>query len=1219
TGPPDFVVLDSAASALRVFYGQTTGFYSATAGPVYACGNGPTSVILGGFDSDTYPDAITLSGDQSVVRFFAGLPDGRFEGASLYDVDWSPSDIVSADVDSDAATDLIVSNVDSDILSVLRGSDAGEFGTIDTPGGGFYPFTLAAGQFDGQYGTDVAVAGVFGGTITTLLARPDGTLSANDSIIVSDDEEEPLPDMVAADLNDDGIVDLAVLEWSADSLDVLLGVGDGEFELSGTYPAGTSPLGLAIGLFNDDDIPDAAVTNNDADTVSIMLGDGNGGFGTPTAIDVAEGPFKVVSGRFNSDDYLDLAVSSDTVDEVTILFGNGDGTFDSGPTVPVGTGPTDLAVADLDRDNATDLVAVNLTSDDVDILLNNNAGGFVSGGIIYPGRSPNAAVVTDLDGNASPDLAVVCFESNTVVVYKNLKQTVNIPPVSDAGDDDSVLAGQTVRLDGTGSSDGNGDPLTYTWTQVSGPTVLLDDTTKARPRFVAPGVTATTTVEFDLVVSDGIEESAADRVSITIAPAPNTPPTADAGPDQTVDELALVTMDGTNSADPDGDSIGYSWSQVSGPTVTLSGRHTSVPTFYAPSVYVSTDLVFQLVVNDGTDSSPAATVTVTVKNTVNEPPSALTDGDQTVSSGDTVTMDGTASTDPNGDSISYQWKQTLGPSVTLTGSDTAVAGFTAPSVSISTVLKFQLEVNDGSLSSDPAIVTVVVMPVDNGRPTAVARTDAPELDEGATATLDATSSSDPNGDSLTYAWTQIGGPAVVLSDPYVARPTFTAPTVYSDTAVMFSLIVSDGTLSSVPDTVTITVLDSVNEPPVADAGAGQTVEGGTTVWLHGDGSSDPNGDSLTYTWTQTGGPAVLMINPDAKATSFDVPEVRTDTDLTFKLSVDDGRGGISEDVVTITVLRQSNGRPTADAGPDQTLDESATVTLDGTGSSDPDGDKLTFFWTQTAGPTVSLTSAVTAQPSFEPPTVTEDTVFEFSLQVNDGIEMSVADTVLVTIRNSINEPPVANAGADFTVDEGALVSLDATASTDPNGQQLVYTWEQISPATPIIVLSDSSSPTPVFTAPDVSSDQMIEFKLTVSDGIDTTEDFVRVTVLDRIADRPVANAGTDRTVNEMVQVTLDGSASFDPAGGSNLTWVWTQIAGPAVALSDVHSATPSFETPRVTDQAVIVFSLTVSRGGVVSASDTVEVTVLNSVNEPPVADALTTPPRLTVRLNTITA
>ena len=180
--------------------------------------------------------------------------------------------------------------------------------------------------------------------------------------------------------------------------------------------------------------------------------------------------------------------------------------------------------------------------------------------------------------------------------------------------------------------------------------------------------------------------------------------------------------------------------------------------------------------------------------------------------------------------------------------------------------------------------------------------------------------------------------------------------------------------------------------------------------------------------------------------------------------------------------------PVANAGFDQTVNEGVSVILDGTASFDPDNDILTYLWTAPTGITLSSTSA--SKPTFTAPEVTSNTNYTFSLVVNDGTMNSTADQVIITVMQ-VNKSPIVNAGINQVVNEGVLVTLDGTASSDPDNDVLTYLWS--APAG--ITLSSTSASKPTFTTPEVSSSTNYTFSLIVNDGtMNSTADQVVITV-----------------------------------------------------------------------------------------------------------------------------
>ena len=185
----------------------------------------------------------------------------------------------------------------------------------------------------------------------------------------------------------------------------------------------------------------------------------------------------------------------------------------------------------------------------------------------------------------------------------------------------------------------------------------------------------------------------------------------------------------------------------------------------------------------------------------------------------------------------------------------------------------------------------------------------------------------------------------------------------------------------------------VNQAPLADAGQDQSVSGGDLTTLDASGSSDPDGDALGYEWTQTAGESVTLESPEQETITFVAPN--TSGTLRFAVTVTDTGGLSSSDTVNITVQAVENLAPVADAGEDQSVEGGAVVTLDATGSSDPDGDLITYMWQQTAGAAVELSADDVASPDFTAPNIGGS--LEFELRVYDAQGLSSSDRIRVTI------------------------------------------------------------------------------------------------------------------------------------------------------------------------------------------------------------------------------
>lgn len=437
-------------------------------------------------------------------------------------------------------------------------------------------------------------------------------------------------------------------------------------------------------------------------------------------------------------------------------------------------------------------------------------------------------------------------------------------------------------------------------------------------------------------------------------------------------------------------------------------------------------------------------------------------------------------------------------------------------------------------------------------------------------TLDGTRSSDPNRDPLSFSWTQTSGTTVKLSNAAVSKPTFL---VNKRGDYRFRLVVSDGKVESAPDEVTVTAR---NVKPTANAGQDQVVDAGTRVTLDGSASQDPNEDALTYSWSQKGGTPVILQDARTRTASF-VPWLSGV--YLFELVACDDQLCSDPDGVQVVVNGQ-NRVPSADAGRDQVVQVQNLVVLDGSGSTDPDGDPLGFSWSQAEGPkSVVLQAATEVRASFRPDQVG---VYRFELVVDDGTDASPPDSVTVTVEGE-NRRPVAVADAVDRAEVGDWVALDGSASYDPDGDLLNFQWRQTAGAQAALVNATGSAAG--FFAVTAGN---LEFELVVNDGELASAPARVVVVVTDENEAPVADVGEDLYGLPGDEVCLDGSGSFDPDPRDVITYSWSQTKGTRVTLSGAQTARPCFTAANLGEY---VFGLTVSDGKVQSTQDKVTVRI----------------------------
>ena len=466
------------------------------------------------------------------------------------------------------------------------------------------------------------------------------------------------------------------------------------------------------------------------------------------------------------------------------------------------------------------------------------------------------------------------------------------------------------------------------------------------------------------------------------------------------------------------------------------------------------------------------------------------------------------------------------------------------------------------------------------------------------ATLTATVTEEDGAASLTYQWQSAASGGTYTDITSATSATYILAATDAGKTLQVVAMYNDGFGDK---TVTSTMTGAVpaapvpNQPPVANAGDLQTVAIGATVTLDGSGSTDSDGTIQSYEWVHTSTDGVAPTTPitvaNGETSTFTAPDAAADLDLVFTLTVtdDDGATNINTDTntVTITVTAPAvttNQPPVANAGALQTVAIGATVTLDGSASTDSDGTIQSYEWVHTStdggAPTPLITVADGVTSTFTAPDTAVDSDLVFTLTVTDdgGATNINTDTNTVTITVTApavttNQPPVANAGADQSVTASTTgVTLTGVASTDSDGTIQSYEWVHTSTddAPPATAITVANGVTSTFTAPDAAAE--LVFTLTVTDddaathsdtvtitvtapAVTTTPFAVTIPALGKSTVGNSASAGIDfaRAVTGLetgdFSVSNGAVNSIAPAAGSGTEYVVTYTPSTAGAVT----------------------------------------------------------------------
>ncbi|MET0558381.1 MAG: PKD domain-containing protein [Solirubrobacterales bacterium] len=820
-------------------------------------------------------------------------------------------------------------------------------------------------------------------------------------------------------------------EWDLD--------GNGSYETdTGSTPTASTSFAEAgdhqVGLRVTDDGGATATTTR---TVAV--------FGTlPTAAFTAT-PNPVTTGDQVS---FDASSSSDPEGPIAHyewdLDGNGSYETDTGSTATTsrsysqkGTVPVGLRVTDSDGARTTTVVNVtaqNRAPSASFTVSPNPVSTLAQVSLDGSGSSDSDGKVVkyewDLDGNGSYEtdtgstatvstsfpsaanrelgLRVTDDDGATGTTTRTLTVQNQLPTASFTATPNPVLSGTDVTFDASGSADPDGTIAKYEW-DLDGNGSYETDTGSTASATTSFATAGSPTVGLRVTDSDG--DTATTTRTVTVQ---NRPPAASftATPNP-VPTGTAVSFDASGSTDPDGTIAKYEWDlDGNGTYETDTGATATASRTYATA---STPTIGLRV----TDNNGGTATTTRVLTVQNRPPTAsFTATPNPVTSGQSVTLNASGSTDPDGTVAKYEWD--------YDGNGTYDATTTSASTSkvFSTAGNFNvgLRVTD---NNGATATTSKALTVSNRAPTSSFTATPNPVPTGTNVTFNGAASSDPDGTVAKYEW-DLDGNGTYETD--TGATASTSKSFATAGTVTIGLRVTDNLGATATSSKSLTVQ---NRAPVASFTATPNpVPTGTAVSFDASASSDPDGTVSKYEWDLDGNGS-YETNTGATATTSKT--YATASTPTIRLRVTDNAGAQG---TATTVLTVQNRLPTASftATPNP-VTSGQSVTLNASGSTDPDGTIAKYEWDYDGNGTydASTTNASTTR------TFSTAGNFNVGLRVTDNNGGTATTSKALTVSN--RAPTASFTTTPNPVPTGTAVALNGSGSTDPDGTIAKYEWD----------------------------------------------------------------------------------------------------------------------------------------------------------------------------------
>jgi len=690
--------------------------------------------------------------------------------------------------------------------------------------------------------------------------------------------------------------------------------------------------------------------------------------------------------------------------------------------------------------------------------------------------------VTDDDGGQATDTATATV--------------TNTAPIANAGGPYNGQKNSNITVTGAASSDPDGTIVTYRWDCDASNGVALSAGSSSPTLNCNYSSIGTYTVTLEVTDDDGATDTDTATVSVV-----NADPVANPGGPYSTFQNTPLTVNGALSSDPDGSIVTYEWDCDASNGISYSAASAS-PVFSCS--YTSTGtrtLTLRVTDDDGATDTGTTTVAVT-----NQTPVAEAGGPYTGSQSVAMPVFSFGSVDPDGSIVSYDWDCTSDGTYDTTTSSQTGATCTYPTIGTYTIT-LRVTDDDGATDFDTATAQI-------GNQAPVAAPGGPYAAlQNTNVLIDGSQSADVDGTIVTYEWDCDSGDGVSFTSTGGA-PVFTCSYAAIGTYTVTLRVTDDDGATDIETTQVVVS----NGDPVAVAGGPYSGSKNTPIAVDGSGSSDADGNIVLYEWDCDEDEVIDITSSSPTGGTCTYPNIGT---YTVYLIVTDNNGGTDDDTATVTI---SPVDPVADAGGPYAGTQGVPIAIDGSGSSDADGNIVTYEWDCEGDGIFEFTSF-----NSNDVTCTYASVGTFTLQlrVTDDDGLTDIDTVQVTLQNIL---PVADAGGPYTGSEAVAIAMDGTGSGDVDGTIVQYSWDCDTDGLP-----DAISPTAYGSTCTYPAAGIYTVTLTVTDNDGATDsDTASVNV---VSSPPVANAGGPYNGGEGSLILLDASGSFD-TGGSIVSYEW---------------------------------------------------------------------------------